>query len=137
MKYQIISTRHVRKNVVIVSTKDIYNLVKRYARLKQETFIVITLTTNMHVISMNIISLGLLDRSLAHPREVFRSAFLDNAHSIIIAHNHPSGNVEPSAQDHHLYAKLLEASKTLGIPIFDNVIFTNNDFVSFRDKKYV
>lgn len=105
-----------------------------------ETFWVIMLDRKQYAIARNLCTTGILHTSLAHPREVFRPAILCNASSIVIAHNHPSGDPTPSAADIQITRQLREASKTVDIPILDHVIMGNRDddpnrkgFYSFRE----
>ena len=110
---------------------------------KQETFIVILLDTKKRIIgSPRVATLGLLDRSLVHPREIFRAAVRDGAASVIVAHNHPSGDPTPSEQDIIITRRLVEAGKLLGIPVVDHLILGRKEpdvsgYVSLRDKAYL
>ena len=81
-------------------------------------------------IQREIISIGTLNESLVHPREVFEPAIRNSAAQIIIAHNHPSGNTDPSYEDINITAKLAEAGKLLGIELFDHIIVTKENFLS-------
>ena len=90
--------------------------------LAQEAFVVFTLDSKNMMISRHLISLGLLDTSLVHPREVFRPALLDGAKTIIVAHNHPSGDPSPSGEDIKITQQLVEAGKILRVQILDHVI---------------
>ena len=85
------------------------------------------------VIAVRIVTIGLLNQSLVHPREVFWWAIKDNAAYIVLAHNHPSENNNPSNEDLEITAKLVEASKIMGIDILDHIIFSKNGYYSFRD----
>ena len=90
--------------------------------LAQDAFVVFTLDSKNMMISRHLISLGLLDTSLVHPREVFRPALLDGARTIIVAHNHPSGDPTPSGEDIKITQQLVEAGKILRVQILDHVI---------------
>ena len=87
-----------------------------------EEVVSIMLDTKLKIIGMSVITRGILDASLVHPREVFRSAILANAARIIIAHNHPSGDVSPSGADIQVRDSLLSAGKIMGIPVVDFII---------------
>ncbi len=100
-----------------------------------EKFIVICLNTSNKIIRYEIISIGSLDSSLVHPREVFKVAIENSAKSLILLHNHPSGNKEPSNEDINLTKKLIEAGKIFEIPIFDHLIIAGNEFTSFVEKR--
>jgi DNA repair protein RadC len=82
---------------------------------------------------VELVSLGTLTSSLVHPRETFRRAVMQGAHSILVAHNHPSGMVDPSDEDRKVTTLLLEAGKLLGITLLDHLIFTPTSFYSFKE----
>jgi DNA repair protein RadC len=100
----------------------------------QEKFFVLTLNTKNRLIKMHTVFLGSISECLIHPREVFRKAIEDNAFSIIIAHNHPSGDSNPSAEDKIMTQRLVDCSGILGIPILDHVIMSECDYFSFADE---
>ncbi len=102
--------------------------------LKQEVFIVVCLSSANKIIQERTITRGLLNSSLTHPREVFREAILENAASIILLHNHPSGNLEPSQEDIHITKQLVESGKIIGIPVHDHLIIAGNGFTSFVER---
>ena len=109
----------------------------------QETFFTLLLDTKHKVIGSPVeATRGLLDTSLVHPREVFREAVRQSAASVILAHNHPSGDPTPSKEDIDITRRLIEAGKILGIRIVDHVILgrpsdTSSGFVSLREKNLV
>jgi DNA repair protein RadC len=122
----------------INSPETIYQLFKSvFQDAAVELFIVIHLKTNSYVTAFEIVSKGTLNSSLVHPREVFKSAIIRNAASIIIAHNHPSGNCEPSAEDVQMTKQLVEAGKILGIAVLDHIIFTEEGFTSLAERGMV
>lgn len=97
---------------------------------KQEYFVCLTLDGANRLIAKRIITIGTLTSSLVHPREVFADAITDRAASIIVAHNHPSGNVEVSEDDKEVTNQLLEAGKLLGIDLIDHMIVTKDEHIS-------
>ena len=99
----------------------------------QEEFHVVTLDVQLHVVGTHLISVGTLDRSLVHPREVFRPAIKDAAKSIILVHNHPSGDPTPSEDDLLVTTRLEEAGATLGVHVLDHIIVARDGEVSIRD----
>ena len=99
---------------------------------KQENFIAIYLDNAYKVIESRLVTLGTLNQSLVHPREVFAPAIELRAASIIVGHNHPSGNTEPSNEDILVTKRLIEAGKILGIDILDHIIFTANSHTSLK-----
>jgi len=102
--------------------------------LDREKFIVAALNTKNEVNSIEIVSIGSLNASIVSPREVFKSAILSNAASIIVCHNHPSGHIEPSKEDLSITVRLVEAGLLLGIPVIDHIIIGDDTTYSFKDK---
>ena len=100
---------------------------------KKERLFVISLNTRSWTV--NEVSVGTLDLSIAHPREAFSEAIKSNASSVIFVHNHPSGNTEPSQEDIKLTRQLVEAGKLLGIEVLDHIIITTKDFRSIIKKQ--
>jgi DNA repair protein RadC len=101
---------------------------------KQEYFVCLTLDGANRLITRRIITIGTLTSSLVHPREVFADAITDRAASIIVAHNHPSGNLEASDADIQVTERLQQAAELLGISLADHIIITSNDFDSISSK---
>lgn len=99
---------------------------------KQEYFVCMTLDGANRLIAKRIITIGTLNASLVHPREVFADAITDRAASIIVAHNHPSGNLQPSQADIEITHKIKGAGVMLGIQMVDHIIVSKNSFVSIR-----
>jgi DNA repair protein RadC len=98
----------------------------------QERFAVLMLDTKNCLISAKVITIGTATETLAHPREIFREVIRQGATKLIIAHNHPSGNTEPSQEDLRLTEQLLQASQFLDIPLLDHLILGNGDYISLR-----
>ena len=105
--------------------------------LAQEAFCVLTLNTKNRVIRRHLISLGTLSSTLVHPREVFRPAITDGAASIIVCHNHPSGDPSPSADDLRITKKLIEAGKQIEIGVIDHLIVGDGLPLSLRESGLV
>jgi len=97
-------------------------LAKDMAEWDREVFCVMNLNTKGKVINLSVVSVGVLDSSLVHPREVFKSVILSNAAAVILIHNHPSGVVEPSLEDYEVTKRLIEAGEVLGIKVVDHII---------------
>jgi len=124
----------IKQNIQITKAEDIYILLDEYRNKQQEHFITITLDGANHVIEKRVISIGTINQSLVHPREVFSPALSDRATSIILAHNHPSGGLSPSVEDINITQRLRESAKLLGIELLDHVIVSKNGYFSFKDE---
>jgi len=126
---------HLTNQTLIISSPE--DFFKHFLFLFQnqvkERFVVVWLNSCNKVSGFEIVTEGLLNSSLVHPREVFRGAIVATAASIIIAHNHPSGNAVPSQEDIAITKQLVESSKILGIPLHDHVIITNNSYHSMAE----
>lgn len=117
--------------------KDAYDLVKwDMVDLKKEQFRIILLNTKCKVIGMRMISEGSLSSSIVHPREVFKEAIMQSAHSIIAIHNHPSGDTMPSKEDIAITKRLKEVGETVGIPMLDHVIVGSQGYKSLKEEGY-
>ncbi len=101
---------------------------------KKEHFVVFYLDSHNQEIKREVISMGTLNSSLVHPREVFEPAVKHLAAQVILAHNHPSGNLEPSEDDLTIHKRLAEAGKILGIEVMDHIIVTKQGYCSFKEK---
>jgi len=132
MTYQIVSERKAKHQAKIKSPLEVYELVKRYAAFQQEYFILLTLNGSHNVISISIVSIGLVNRTIVHPREVFCRAISDRASAIVICHNHPSGAVTPSDEDRQITERIYRAGELIGIPLLDHVIFSKTGYTSMR-----
>jgi DNA repair protein RadC len=114
---------------VISSPADVDRLLRgRIANLDRENFVVVLLNTRNEVIETSTVSVGTLSASLVHPREVFKLAVRASAASVILAHNHPSGKVEPSKEDREVTRRLGEAAAILGIEVLDHIIMGDGHF---------
>lgn len=133
MKYQIISERTEKFEVKITYSTDLIPSLKRYRDLDKEHFIVATLDASHIVIAIRLITIGILNRTLCHPREIFRKAIIDNAASVILVHNHPSGNIKPSEDDKVLTKRLSNSGELLGIKVLDHIIIGTKDYYSFAE----
>ena len=122
----------------IGSPKDVATLLTDELRyLKQEHFMILLLDNKNKVIKTETISIGTINASLVHPREVFVKAIRQHAAAVILAHNHPSGDPKPSAEDRAITKRLLESGELLGIPVLDHVVIGGADYVSFKESGYI
>ncbi|GAB4153287.1 MAG: DNA repair protein RadC [Ignavibacteriales bacterium] len=122
----------------ISSPKDVADIFIPLLRDEvKEKFIVVCLNSANKIIKYEIISQGTLNSSLVHAREVFKTAFEHNAANIILIHNHPSGNPEPSNEDKNITKRLVEAGKLLDVSVFDHIIIAGEEYYSFVEKKLI
>lgn len=120
---------------VITCTHDAADyVIPRFKYEDREHFAVILLNASNHILSMPVISIGSLTASVAHPREVFKAAIQQTAASIILVHNHPSGDPVPSRNDIELTTKMVQVGKLVSIPVLDHIIVGGDKFVSLREK---
>lgn len=117
--------------------EDVLPLLNGISNKKQEHFICLTMNGAGEVIGNRTITVGLLNHSLVHPREVFADAITDRAASVICVHNHPSGTLEPSPQDLEVTKQLAEAGAILGIRLLDHLIVTKDGFLSMKERGYM
>ena len=126
----------VNNNQKVTSPDVVVKLVKnRLKGKKKEHFIIIALDTRNHPINIRTVSIGSLDSSIVHPREVFKEAISSCAASIIFAHNHPSGDPEPSEDDIKLTKRLREAGEIIGIEVLDHIIVCDHAYLSMKAKE--
>ena len=130
---------YLKKNndIILNNTTKVFEYF-RYMLMyeRQENFIAVYLDTKSRIISYKILFKGTLNTSCVHPREIFKYAFLESAYSIIVIHNHPSGEVDPSIQDIELTNKLFEISMVMGIPIIDHIIVGKEKSYSFYENMH-
>ena len=123
------SKRPIKK---ISSAKDVYDYFKTILENQnQENFYILMLNTQNHIIKKEFITKGVLDSSIIHPREIFKPAIKNSTSKIILVHNHPSGNPNPSSEDLEVTKQLIEAGKLIDIKILDHVIIGNGGWWSF------
>lgn len=137
--FQAISERYSKENlqnkISMSSAQAIAEyLQKSIGREMKEHFVMLSLDSRYNLIKISDISLGSVNSSIVHPREVFKEAIQASAAQIIVAHNHPSGGLEPSPEDLALTRRLAETAKIIGIELLDHIIVTANDFLSLKDK---
>jgi DNA repair protein RadC len=122
----------------ISSPKDFFDLFQPIFKEEPvEIFIVAWLSSANRIIGFEKVSLGNINSSIVDPRCVFRSAIVSNSASIIVAHNHPSGNDSPSEEDISITKKLVESGKLLGVHVFDHIIFAEDTYTSFVERRLI
>ena len=117
----------------IVTPADLLPHVRHYADRKQEHFLCASINGANEILNIRVVSVGLIDRSPVHPREVFADALSDRASAVIVAHNHPSGGLEPSQSDIDITAQLKAAGTIVGIDLLDHIIFNRTGYFSFLE----
>lgn len=122
---------------IISQSSDAASIMRDYLDgADREHFVVLLLSTRNHVIGINTVSIGSLNSSIVHPREVFKPAIVGNANHIILAHNHPSGDTTPSKEDIEVTKRLVEAGNMLGIQVLDHVI-VGDRYISLKEQGYM
>ena len=133
-----LARRHIIvETVKINKAEDVLPLIGWITNKQQEYFICISLNGANEVIENRTVTVGLLDRSQVHPREVFADVITDRAASVIFAHNHPSGALEPSNSDLKIHEQLTEAGRILGIKVLDHIIISKKGYYSFQENGLV
>ena len=122
-----------KKHALLLSPQDVWKELKDLRDHKKEHFVIFYLNARNQEIKRDIISVGTLTANLVHPREVFEPAVTHLAAHIVVAHNHPSGDVSPSKEDITTTRQLVAAGHLLGIPLRDHIIVTKKEYYSFRD----
>ena len=117
----------------IETPADLLPHVRHYADRKQEHFLCAAINGANEILNIRVVSIGLIDRSPVHPREVFADAIADRASAIIVAHNHPSGGLEPSSSDINITSQLKAAGAIVGIELLDHIIFNRTGYFSFLE----
>jgi len=141
----LVQTRLVEENtfpygcrIQVKTPSDLHGVLREYFRLKdREEFLVCLLETSNALVGLHVASVGGLAASIVEPRQVFKAAVLANAASIILAHNHPSSNPNPSTEDIEITKRLVEAGRVMGIRVLDHVICAGETFVSLAELGHV
>ena len=141
-RIDIVTLKMVRDATILYSPRRLHSpndaagLARNFLEeCDREKFIVICLSTKNEPCCINISSIGSLNTSIVHPREVFKAALLSNAAAVILAHNHPSGDTTPSQEDIDVTNRLAEAGQIIGIQVMDHIIIgSENRFLSFKEQ---
>jgi len=140
--FQAISERYAKEKIpakiLLNSPKAVADYLReKIGREKKEHFMVLCLDTRNNLIKISNISVGSLSASIVHPREVFKEAIQCASAQVILAHNHPAGNLTPSKEDIRITKNLVSAGKIIGIDVIDHIIVTGSDFCSFEEKDLI
>lgn len=143
-RVDIVSLRIVKESSLLYqkrtirSPHDAYELIRDFvADADREHFMVVCLDTKNRPTSINMCHVGGLNASLAHPREVLKTAVLSNAASVLLAHNHPSGDPTPSPEDIEVTRRIAQAGEIMGIEVLDHLIVGDGEFVSLKEKGHM
>ena len=143
-RINIVSIKMVKESSFLYQTRQIlspngaYQMIKEQLEgLDREQFIIACLNTKNEPTNISVVSVGTLNKAIVHPREVFKTAILSNAASIMAFHNHPSGETTPSQQDIQLTNRLYEAGELLSIKLLDHLIIGDGSFTSLKEKGYL
>lgn len=137
--FQAISERYAKEKIpekiVLSSSKAVADYLQKFiGREKREHFVMLSLDTRNNLIKVSNISTGSLNASIVHPREVFKEAIQASAAQVIVAHNHPSGDPQPSPEDIALTRRLGETSRIIGIELIDHIVVASDKFVSMKEQ---
>lgn len=121
------------KGIKIKTPSDVIPFVRNYSVEKKEHFISITVNGGHEIIQIRVISVGTVNQTLVHPREIFSDALKENAAAIVICHNHPSGDCTPSDADIGTTHRLMQAAEIMGISLLDHIIFSGTSYFSFLE----
>ena len=140
-RINVVSIQLIKEKSLSYETKrincpqDAYNIAEGFlSGVDREHFIVMCLDTKNNVTALNTVSIGTLNSSLVHPREVFKAAILANSASVILVHNHPTGDPTPSREDREVTKRLCEAGKIMGIEVLDHIIIGDNRHISLKEQ---
>ena len=134
VRVQLIRDSPTMPEVVIKNANDLYLILKdEVKKWDREKFLSVMLNAQNQIIGVDEVSVGSLTATVVHPREVFKSAILANAAAIILVHNHPSGNLNPSKEDKEVTEKIKKAAEILNINFLDHIIITKNGYTSLSE----
>jgi DNA repair protein RadC len=125
--------RSIHLHSVVRQPKDVVPFIRNYSVLSKEHFICVTLNGGHEIIQIRVASVGTINRTLVHPREIFSEALMENAAAMIVSHNHPSGSCEPSEEDIETTQTLIAASRIVGISLLDHIILDRDSYFSFLE----
>jgi DNA repair protein RadC len=125
--------RSIHLHSVVRQPKDVVPFIRNYSVLSREHFICVTLNGGHEIIQIRVASVGTINRTLVHPREIFSEALMENAAAMIVSHNHPSGTCEPSEEDIETTQTLIAASRIIGISLLDHIILDRDSYFSFLE----
>lgn len=132
--FEFVRRRIKPEGLKIKFPADVLPLIQHFGDRKQEHFLCISINGANEVMNVRVVSIGLINKSHIHPREVFADVISERASAVIVAHNHPQGELKPSDEDKQITKQLKEASKVLGLSFLDHIIFNTKGYYSFAEK---
>lgn len=130
-----VQSSELNRRIKISGPSEVVNYFRaQLSDLKVEKFISVLLNTKNEIINWEVVSIGSLNASIVHPREVYNRAIKRSAASILVVHNHPSGHVKPSKEDIHVTKRLYDAGHLIGIPLVDHIIIGKSGYYSFKEE---
>ena len=132
--FEFVRRRIKKDGIIFEKTSDVVPLLRHYADRKQEHFLCMSLNGANEIINIRVVTIGLVDRSHVHPREVFANVLVDRASAIVLAHNHPAGLLNPSEEDIAVTKQLSQAGQIMGIVVLDHIIFNQRGYFSFVEE---
>ena len=130
------SDEAIEEKILIKSSEDVAKLVRpKLKDKKKEYFLILSLDSRNNLIKTSEISTGGLNANIVHPREIFKEAIQSLANSVVLIHNHPSGDATPSKDDIEITKQLMDAGEMIGITILDHIVIGNQDYKSMKDKE--
>jgi DNA repair protein RadC len=131
--FEFVRRRIKPEGLKIKFPADVLPLIQHYADRKQEHFLCISINGANEIMNVRVVSIGLVNKSQVHPREVFADVISERASAVIVAHNHPQGELKPSNEDIQITKQLKEAARTLGLSLLDHIIFNTKGYFSFAE----
>lgn len=132
--FEFVRRRIKPEGLKIKFPADVLPLIQHYADRKQEHFLCISINGANEIMNVRVVSIGLVNKSHVHPREVFADVISERASAVIVAHNHPQGELKPSNEDVQITKQLKEAAKILGLSLLDHIIFNTKGYYSFAEQ---
>ncbi len=131
--FEFVRRRVKPEGLKIKFPADVMPLIQHYADRKQEHFLCISINGANEIMNVRVVSIGLVNKSHVHPREVFADVISERASAVIVAHNHPHGDLQPSSEDLQITRQLKDAAQILGLSLLDHIIFNSRGFYSLAE----
>ncbi|MBN1981849.1 MAG: DNA repair protein RadC [Chitinivibrionales bacterium] len=131
--FEFVRRRIKPEGLKIKFPADVLPLIQHYADRKQEHFLCVSINGANEIMTVRVVSIGLVNKSHVHPREVFADVISERASAVIVAHNHPHGELRPSNEDSQITKQLKEAARILGLSLLDHIVFNTKGYYSFAE----